>query len=231
MKKVLKSIILPVVIVLGIIYIIVNVIKSSPKKIPAKSPVLTESPARVYGIVEPEGGEVYVSPPLTRQVAKIYVNERASVKKGQRLCRLENSVEKAQYEASLARVELAFKALELSRDKFERNKNLLANKAISEYEYKQLRLNLELDSLNLVAARREADLAKARLEQLDLKSPINGIVYKFDVKLGESFPAGDNSRIIIGKPGLWARLYVEAFWTDRVKIGDVYQIRNSETNQ
>ena len=230
MKKTPRRIILIAVILIGIIYIIISIAKSSPKKNPARSPSISGAPARVYGTVEPEGGEVYVSPPITRNIVKIYAKEGEPVAKGQKLATLDNKVEQAEYDAALTRTELAQKTLELSRDKYERNKSLV-EKGISELEYKQLKLAVELDSLNLLAALSELDLAKARLEQLDLKSPVDGVLYKFDIRLGESVAAGDNSIIIIGKPKLWVRLYVESFWSNRIKIGDVYQIKDAESNE
>jgi multidrug efflux pump subunit AcrA (membrane-fusion protein) len=231
MKRNLKVIIFSLIVAMGLIYIILNVRRSSPEKTPAQPPLLPRAPARVYGTIEPEGGEVFVTAPKTRQIIEIHVSEGDSVKVGQILCTLENSVEKAELSADLAQVELARKALAISQDEFTRDKGLYENNSMSEYEYTHSRLKVEFDSLSLVKALRDKELAQARLEQLDLKSTIDGLIYKFDVRLGESLPEGDNSFIIVGKPGLWVRLYVEAFWMDRVDLGDIYQIRDSETNE
>lgn len=231
MQRNLKIIIYSLIVVLGLIYIITNVRRSSPEKTPAEPPVLSQAPARVYGTVEPEGGEVFVTAPKARQVIEIHVSEGDTVKEGQKLCTLENSVERAEVSAYLAKVDLARQALAMSQDEFRRNKSLYESNSINEYEYTHSRLKAEFDSLNLVAAQKDAELAQARLEQLDLKSPIDGVVYKFDVRLGESLPEGDNSFIIVGKPDLWVRLYVEAFWMDRIDIGDLYRISNSETGE
>jgi multidrug efflux pump subunit AcrA (membrane-fusion protein) len=231
MKKNLRNIGLTLIVVLGLLYIIINIERSSPKMDAADPPVLIQSPARVYGTIEPEGREVFLTAPLTRQIISIYVDEGDTVEKDQKLCTLENDVEKAQLSAALARVNLSRKALAISKDKFLRNISLYKDKVITEYEYTQSKLKMELDSLDLLTAQKEAELAKARLDQLDLKSPIDGIVYKFDVRLGESLPEGDNSRIILGKSDLWVRLFVEAFWMERIKIGDAFQIKNAETNE
>jgi len=231
MKKNLRNIALTLIVVLGLLYIVINIKRSSPEMDAADPPVLTQAPARVYGTVEPEGREVFLSAPMTRQVIAIYVSEGDTLERGQKLCTLENEVEKAQFAAALARVDLSRKALAISKDKFIRNISLYKDKALTEYEYTQSKLKMELDSLDMLTAEKEAELAKAKLDQLDLKSPIDGIVYKFDVRLGESLPEGDNSLIILGKPELWVRLYVEAFWMERIKIGDAFQIKNAETNE
>jgi RND family efflux transporter MFP subunit len=193
--------------------------------------VLPETPARVYGKIEPAGREVYVSPPMTKRVVAIYVKEGDMVKKGQVLCSLESDVETAQVNLTLAKIETAKKALEITQDDFKRKKNLYVQKTDSEFSYTQSRLKSEQDANSIAVAEREAQLARAQLEELQLKSPIDGMVYKFDVRLGETLAAGDNTRIILGAQNLWVRLFVESYWLDRVKPGSHYKIYNSETNK
>jgi RND family efflux transporter MFP subunit len=212
-------------------FMLTSFVKSSKPPQVAKPPVLPETPARVYGKIEPAGREVYVSPPMTKRVVAIYVKEGDMVKKGQVLCLLESEVETAQLNLTLAKIETAKKALEITRDDFKRKKNLYAQKTDSEFSYTQSRLKSEQDENSIAVAEREAQLAKARLEELQLKSPIDGMVYKFDVRLGETLATGDNTRIILGGKDLWVRLFVESYWLDRVKPGAKYKVYNSETNK
>lgn len=231
MKKNVRTAAITVIVVLGLIYIVTNIKRSSPQKTPAQPPILSQAPARVYGQIEPEGGNVYVTAPKTRQIIQIHVKEGDTVQARQKLCTLENSVEKAQALSDLAKVDLAEKSWAISKDEFHRNQALYDSNSISEYEYTRSKLKAEFDSLNRLAAIKDAQLASAQLDQLDLKSPIDGVVYKFDVRLGESLPEGDNSFIIVGKPSFWVRLYVESFWMERVAIGDEYVVKDSETNE
>ena len=212
-------------------FMFTSFVKSSKPPQVAKPPVLPETPARVYGKIEPAGREVYVSPPMTKRVVGIYVKEGDLVKKGQVLCSLESDVETAQLNLNLTRIASAKKALEITQDDYKRKKNLYAQKTDSEFSYNQSRLKSELDTNSIAVAEREAELAKAQLEELQLKSPIDGMVYKFDVRLGETLSAGDNTRIILGDKDLWVRLFVESFWLDRVKVGSQYKVYNSETNK
>jgi multidrug efflux pump subunit AcrA (membrane-fusion protein) len=231
MKKNVRTAAITVIVVLGLIYIVTNIRRSSPQKTPAQVPVLSQAPARVYGQIEPEGGNVYVTAPKTRQIIQIHVKEGDTVQAGQKLCTLENSVEKAQALSDLAKVDLAEKSWAISKDEFRRNRALYDSNSISEYEYTRSRLKAEYDSLNLLAAMKDAQLASAQLDQLDLKCPIDGVVYKLDIRLGESLPEGDNSFIIVGRPSFWVRLYVESFWMERVAIGDDYVVKDSETDE
>jgi len=92
-------------------------------------------------------------------------------------------------------------------------------------------LQVELEQSNITVALKEAALVRSRIEQLELKSPIDGKVYKCDVRLGETLSAGDNTRIILGSPDLWVRLFVEAYWKDRVTVGAEFTVYNSETDE
>ena len=206
-------------------------VKSAPPMKVAEPPALNESPARVYGTIEPAGREVFVSPPQTKEVVRIFVKEGDEVKEGQTICVLDSEVEFAQLQAAEARIEAAKKVLAITQDDIKRKKDLYAKKVDSEYNYTRARLQGELEQSNITVALKEAALARSRIEQLELKSPINGKVYKCDVRLGETLSAGDNTRIILGSPDLWVRLFVEAYWKDRVTLGSEFSIYNSETDE
>jgi multidrug efflux pump subunit AcrA (membrane-fusion protein) len=230
-KRVLRGLALLVIVAAGLLYIATSIARSSPEKTPSEAPEVSETPARVYGMVEPRGGEVYVNPPMTRRVTAIFATEGDTVRQGQVLCSLENSLELAELAAARADVAVARQALAISRDERERNAALYQANSITDREFTLSRQKAELDSLAVEAARKRVDLAQAGLDQLQLTSPIDGVVYKFDVRLGASLRADEAPRIILGEPGLWVRLYVEAFWTNRVNVDDRYEIKDAETGE
>jgi hypothetical protein len=82
-------------------------------------------------------------------------------------------------------------------------------------------------------ARAEVRRAEALVEQLELRSPIAGIVYKMDVRLGEMLVAGGEGEcpIVLGSPRLWVRLYVESFWAPGVSVGSSFDVYDSETGE
>jgi multidrug efflux pump subunit AcrA (membrane-fusion protein) len=232
MKKIIKILFFSAIFIGGTAFIVLSFLRSSqPAQETAQPPDLNRVPARVYGKVEPEGREVFVSSPVTRKVVRIFVSEGDRVKQGQPLLSLESDVERAQLEVSLARVESLRKALAISQDILKRRENLYAKNADTEYSSTQARLQVELDQSNLALAEKEVGLAKATLEQLELRSPIDGVLYKFDIRLGETLTSGDASNIILGSPELWVRLSVEAFWINRVSTGLQAKIYDSETNE
>lgn len=144
---------------------------------------------------------------------------------------LESSVEEVQVRAALARAVAAENTSAISREAFVRAAGLYAAKGISEQDYRQALLTAGLDSANAAAAKADAALAQAQLDQLTLKSPVDGLVYKLNVQLGQTLAAGADSNIIVGAVRQQARMFVESFWLNRLRVGDVYRIHDSETNR
>jgi len=231
MKKPLKVIIVLGLAAVGLWFIVSALSKSTRSPVAVLAPELPKVPARVYGIVEPAGGDVYVTSAVNRPVVHIFVREGDFVHKGHKILQLESELEHAQHWVAWARWEAARKAAEISRYHYERQRQLYQEEAIAEYDYQMARLQAQRDSLNLEVAVRELQLAQEQLDRLVLWSPIDGIVYKLDVRLGELFGGGDEKSIILGAPGLWVRLYVESFWKDRFNAGTKCQVYDSETQE
>jgi multidrug efflux pump subunit AcrA (membrane-fusion protein) len=233
MKR-LKTVMSYVLITAAVAFSVYTFVRVAAVPEAAEPPILSDTPARVYGVVEPAGREVYICPPVTRRVTGIWAREGEKVKKDQILCTLDNSVELQQLDLARAKVRAARKALELSMDAFERQQGLYKGSATAEVDYIRARLQAELDSANLMVAIEEVERTQAVLEQLDLTSPVDGTIYRFDVRLGETLVAGEGSRecpIVLGSEDLWVRLYVESFWAGRVSVGSTYSIYDSETEQ
>jgi RND family efflux transporter MFP subunit len=231
MAKKVRSVLLWVVVVMVVFFVGFAVKRSAPVKSAPVPPKLADAPARVYGVVEPQGGAVYVSAQVPRSVARIAAREGDTVKAGQPLVVLESAVEEAQAHAAFDRAAAAEKAYAISREAYDRAAGLYATKGISEQEFRQALLKAGLDSANFGAAQADADLARAQLEQLTLKTPVEGIVYKLDLRLGQALAAGDDSRITVGSPRLQARMFVESFWLGRLKVGDACKVYDSETGR
>ncbi|MBP7868155.1 MAG: biotin/lipoyl-binding protein [Acidobacteria bacterium] len=98
-------------------------------------------------------------------------------------------------------------------------------------EYSQKSLEADLLRRQIETARAEAKRKKRELDNLSLRSPVQGRLYKFDVRLGEQLTPQDYQRIVIGKPGKQVRLFVESFWHDRVRTGDVFQVQDADTRR
>ena len=231
MAKKMRSILIWVIVILVVFFVGFSVKRSAPVKSAPVPPKLADAPARVYGVVEPLGAAVYVAAHVPRSVARIAAREGDTVKAGQPLVVLESSVEEAQVRAALDRATAAERTYAISREAYDRAAGLFAAKGISEQEFRQALLKAGLDSANYGAAQADAGLARAQLEQLTLKAPVDGIVYKLDLRLGQTLAAGDDSKITVGATRQQARMFVESFWLGRLKMGDSYKVVNSETGR
>lgn len=231
MARRLRSSLIWIVAVVVVFFVVFAVLRSAPRKSAPVPPKLGSAPARIYGAVEPLGGPVYVAARVPRSVVRIAVREGDVVQAGQSLVVLESSVEEAQVRSALDRAVAAENASAISREASERASGLYATNGISEQDYRQALLKARLDSANASAAGADAALAQAQLDQLTLKSPVDGIVYKLDVQLGQTLAAGDDSRIIVGTARQQARMFVESFWLGRLNVGADLKVFDSETNR
>ena len=231
MKKQLTVIIGVIVFCCAAVFIITSFKRSSEPPAIAVPTDFSAVPVKVYGIIEPAGHKVFVGSPLTKRVTEIYVKEGDKVKAGQRICDLENSIEKKEVELFLAKVALAQKSFVLSTDDLKRTKKLYKTKVDSESKYIQSKIKNELDLKRIKVANNELDVAKAKLEQTVLRSPVEGVVYKLDVHLGETLASNDNDRIVLGSDKLWVKLSVESFWRDKIALGSVFTVYDSETRE
>jgi membrane fusion protein, multidrug efflux system len=125
------------------------------------------------------------------RVGRVYVDEGARVKKGQPLLEIENDYLKIEVDRSQAALARATAAAEDARRDFERKKDLIAKESVSQAVYDRTKAMLD----QAEAARDEAAaalaLAKQRLEDAVLVSPIDGIVAERRTDVGERL--GDNT--------------------------------------
>ena len=200
-----------------------------PPAAPATPPA--EAPVKVYGFVEPAGREVFISVPKAKRIVAVFVVEGKQVAEGQKMLSLESSVEAAQLEVSLARVEVLRKTVLLSAEELSRTKRNLEVGGATEDDYVSARLRHDINEASLSAVLREAGLNRAALEELTLRSPVDGVVYKLDVRLGETIVPEDRTSIILGPAELHVRLFLESFWIGRIEPGASLEVFDMETDK
>ncbi len=220
-----------IVVLSGSYFVVVSLRSSAETPKAGVAPAIDEAPARVYGVVEPLGREVFVSPPVARRIVEVSVREGDEAKRGQLLCVLEHDTEEKTLAVTHAAVVEARKKLALSEETLRRNKNLYEQGLLPQSEYRDSELRVDYEREQLRVAEAQAAVEAARLEELYLRSPIDGVVYKFDVRLGETLTPTDNSRIVLGLPERQVRLFVEVFWQGRISVSARYEIRNAEDGE
>ncbi|RYZ96216.1 MAG: efflux RND transporter periplasmic adaptor subunit [Sphingobacteriaceae bacterium] len=142
-------------------------------------------------------------------IIAINVKPGQRVSKGQILVQLDNVVlqqQIAQYEAKA----------ELSRQLFQRQKNLWDQKIGTEVQFLQAQTTLQADQKALSALRRQAD-------QYRIKSPINGTIELMDLKLGQS--------VSPGQPGQGINIVNDAILTVKANVPESYSSSVSTGNK
>ena len=240
------------VVIVGLTYVQVSLRKASAPPQPGLNPSLDDAPARVYGRVEPLGREVFVGPLQSRRVTRVLVQEGQNVKARQTLCELESEVERQALHVALSRVREFESRLALVLDELKRTEPLsgivteleysqkvleselvrrqvATAKAEAEIEFSQKTLEAESLRRQIATAEAEVELKRAELDTLTLRSPIQGYLYKFDVRQGEQLTPQDYQRIVLGKSEKQVRLFLESFWIDKIRVGDRFLVRDAET--
>lgn len=164
------------------------------------------------GMVQPVT-EVRLAPDVSGEIIELYVEEGDSVYTDQPLVKLrpDNYItivesaeaslnqQKANLADARARLARANATFERSKYEFERSRQLMEEKVISEADYQLAEANYKVAQNDLISAEQnvvaagfivksaEASLrdAKENLRKTTIYAPVNGIVSKLDVELGE----------------------------------------------
>lgn len=209
---------------------IINTVRQTARQYPpALSPELNSAPLVFYGQVQPAGKELRVGTGIAGIVQEVLVREGDSVHKGQPLIVLDNRIETAGYQVALSRIEYNRAAALISADDLKRKESLFGKGVVAEFDYVQIRLRQDLDQAQVAVSQREAELAAARLRERTITAPIDGIVYKCDLRPGEPFRPEDIARIILGAAILELRCDLEALWISRVDSAARYGVFHAET--
>lgn len=218
-------------VVVLIVFIVSAISKAGKIQPPSAPPSLNEATLVMYGQVQPAGKAVQLAPATEGIVRKILVTEGQTVHQGQPLCQLDAAVERAQHDLANAQIEYSRRAAAISKENIRRNEPLAPSGFISDADYTQLVLKQQLDEADIAVRVQHAAVADAQVQQKEIVSPIDGIVYKMDLRPGESFTPTDIGRIVVGQAGLELVCDLEALWIGRLDTLQTYRVHNAETGE
>ena len=197
--------------------------------------------------------EVKVSPDISGEIVELQIKEGDSVRKGQVLAKIYGDIysttrnqaaaevnrQQAMVDNSKAQLASLQSALELAKSTFNRQKQLRAEKIISEAEYEQAQNSLQSAQANYNAALQnirsgEAGIAGSRaslerankdLSRTAVLSPMSGVVSLLNVKAGErvvgnSMMAGTEMMRIADMSVFEVQVEVGENDIPKVKLGD-----------
>lgn len=164
---------------------------------PSGAPKSGEATAQIDGSTVAATGE-FVSPVRSEVAAKfqgrvgrVMVDEGQRVRRGQPILELETEylvLDLKKGEADLARAQAA--ARDAERD-FARKKDLIAKGSVAQAAYDRSQAASETAAASVASAESARDLAKQRLSDAVIRSPVDGVVAERRADVGEKL--GDNS--------------------------------------
>lgn len=201
------------------------------------------------GSLEPVD-QVEVGTQVSGDISKIYVDFNSKVSKGMVIAELD----KSKLKATLAQAEIAYKSAETDfkykESTFNRVKKLSESNSASAVELETAEYNMNSAKLAMERSQNEVNQAKLNLSYATIKSPIDGVVLKRAVEVGQTVAASmstptlfviakdlsqmkvmadvDEADIGQVKAGQRVEFTVDAFQDDKFK-GTVQEVRLSPT--
>lgn len=172
------------------------------------------------GVVEPRSEAISIGTPLPGIVTAVHVRAGDRVREGAPLFTIDDRAARAELALAQAQVESAEVALADARDQFERARKSYEQKATSDADATRKRFAVRAADARLAEARARVGLIETELRRLTVASPIDGRIWRVDLRPGEYAQAGPlaSPLIVLGDD---ARLHV------RVEIDqtDAHRVR------
>ena len=201
------------------------------------------------GTLEPVD-QVEVGTQVSGDIAKIYVDFNSKVKKGQVIAELD----KSKLKATLTQSEIAYRSAvndyKYKESTYNRVKKLSESNAASAVELETAEYNMNSAKLSVERSKNEVNQARLNLSYATIKSPIDGVVLKRAVEVGQTVAASmstptlfviakdlsqmkvmaaiDEADIGQVKQGQRVTFTVDAFQEDKFK-GSVQEVRLNPT--
>jgi HlyD family secretion protein len=171
------------------------------------------------GVVEPRSESIAIGTNLPGIVATVHVRAGEPVRSGQPLFTLDDRAPRAELALAEARVRSAEVALADARDQAARAARSLERQASSEADATRKRFAVELASARLLEARATIGQIATEIERLSVTSPIDGTVWRVNIRAGEYAQAGPlASPLIVLGDGSVLHVRVEIDQTDAHRV-------------
>lgn len=194
MKKLLKILIVLLVlaaIAVGVKFFFFKNAGAAEVGVPVSAPVTKLTLSTVIsatGTLEPVD-QVEVGTQVSGDIAEIYVDFNSKVKQGQVIAELDKSI----LQATLDQAEIALHSAEIDyqykQNSYQRTLALSQSNSASAVDLEQAEYNMNSAKLSLAKCQNEVERAKRNLSYATIKSPIDGVVLKRAVDVGQTVAA------------------------------------------
>jgi len=206
-------------------------------------PAFANSNPGIAAITDPSADRTlsFVQPGL---IAKVHFKEGDAVKTEQVLVRQDDAVERArlaQLEAdarNMTNIEAGKASLAQKRVDHKKLERAAALNAATELEVEHAKLDVTIAEMSLQVAifeheqaKRKYDEAKLQINNMSLKSPIDGTIEKIDVEPGESVNALQSAIRVVQIDPLWIDVPVPLAKTTNLRKGKTARIEFPEPDK
>ncbi len=182
-------------LLIGIVGAYIFGIEKKPQP-PAFTPPSNPYAKGIYaeGIIEsyqPNGQNINIYPEVPGTIARILVKEGATVKKGNPLILIDDSVQRATVEQQKAQVELASANLKSSQDQLDKQKISyeLEAKSVSKNDLDNAQNAVRVATANVDVAQKQYELGQTLLSKYTIRAPIDGVIMSMNVAVGSYISA------------------------------------------
>lgn len=167
---------------------------------------------------------VAVGTQISGTIAKLLVDYNDSVRKGQILAILDQSLYQAARQEAEAGVSRARSTLQQAEEEYERNRPLVDKGYLSAQEFLPTRIAVETARASLSAAEAVLIRAQSNLDYTVIRSPINGTIITRSVDAGQTVAASLNTPTLFVIANDLEQMQIEA----NVDESDIGQIRQGQ---
>jgi membrane fusion protein (multidrug efflux system) len=147
--------------------------------IPRPATIYFDFPATIQGVVVVE-----IRPKVDGYVQTIYVNEGATVRKGQLLFKLSNPQYNEDVVTAKAGIKIAQADVDAARENVNKVRPLVEKDIVSRYELTSAQYTLESKIAALAQAKATLANAETNVGYTEIRSPLNGVIGSIPYKIG-----------------------------------------------
>lgn len=162
---------------------------------------------------------------VAAEVREVLVQEGMSVKKGQVIARFDGADLRARLTAQDAALDEAQAKLSLAQKNRRSNETLLKQNYISQNAFDTSNNSVELANASLKSAQAQREIAQLALADTIIKAPVDGIISKRNVQVGEKVSPDSPLVSIVDLAQLTLEAQVPASEIPRIKIGQEVSFR------
>ncbi|WP_115720511.1 efflux RND transporter periplasmic adaptor subunit [Gallaecimonas mangrovi] len=162
---------------------------------------------------------VTIAPDVSGWVNQLNVKDNQVVKKGDVVFTIDATRYKAAIAEDQAAVEKAQYSWELAKHKYDRRKQLIAKKVISDEDLETYRINTELAKAAYDLAEAQLAAAQIDLDRTVVKAPENGTIMNLNLREGNYVSKGNSVLSLVKKQSFYVTGYFEETKMPLIHVG------------